>query len=207
MKPARQSRQSRQSHPGRRAAGSRPEGGGPGVSEVLHAIRFAAEKHRDDRRKGAVAAPYINHPIAVAEQLAAAGLAADHALLMAAVLHDVVEDTDATEAELAATFGPRVAGIVMEVTDDKRLRRSERRERVVRTIAGHSREARLVKLSDLVANVYDVIHHPPHWTHEQKREYLDWVTDVLHAVRGTHDGLEARLHDLLDEANRAIERA
>ena len=179
---------------------------GPGLSEVLHAIRFAAEKHRDDRRKGAVAAPYINHPIAVAEQLATAGLDDDSELLMAAVLHDVVEDTDTSEAELASVFGPRVAGIVMEVTDDKSMRRSERREQVVRTIAGKSRQARLVKLSDLIANVYDVIHHPPHWSPQQKTGYLDWGEDVLREVTGTHARLEARLRDLLDEARHRVER-
>lgn len=172
----------------------------PGVPELLHAIRFAAEAHRDDRRKGAVAAPYINHPIAVAEQLASAGFAQDTALLMAAVLHDVVEDTDTTETELAATFGPRVAGIVMEVTDDKGLRRRERREAVVHHIARRSREARLVKLSDLIANVYDVIHHPPHWSCEQKAEYLDWCEDVVRALQGTHGRLERRLHDLIAQA-------
>ncbi len=176
----------------------------PGVSELLHAIRFAAEKHRDDRRKGAVAAPYINHPIAVAEQLAAAGFAEDTGLLMAAVLHDVVEDTETSHAELATAFGPHIAGIVREVTDDKSLPRRERRARVVQGIAGHSREARLVKLSDLIANVDDVIHVPPHWTDEQKTEYLDWAEAVVDGLTGTHAGLERRFAELLAEARRRV---
>ncbi|MCZ6841923.1 MAG: HD domain-containing protein, partial [SAR324 cluster bacterium] len=75
------------------------------TTELLRAISFAAEKHRDHRRKGAIAAPYINHPITVAQQLAEAGCEHDTDLLMAAVLHDVIEDTDSTEEELQALFG------------------------------------------------------------------------------------------------------
>lgn len=192
------------SHPG---TGRRPARAGrpapadaTGASTLLHAVRFAAEKHRDQRRKGAVASPYINHPIIVAEQLAAVGFEHEPELLMAAVLHDVVEDTDTTEAELTRAFGARVAGIVMEVTDDKSLPRRERRARVVEGIAAHSHPARLVKLSDLIANVYDVIHHPPHWSDTQKTEYLDWAEDVVRALSGTHDELERRFAKLLTEA-------
>jgi guanosine-3',5'-bis(diphosphate) 3'-pyrophosphohydrolase len=193
----------------RRPAGARPRKRPapvepPGASDLLQALRFAAEKHRDQRRKGAVASPYINHPIAVAEQLATAGFQDDTELLMAAVLHDVLEDTDTTQAELAATCGARVAKIVLEVTDDKSLPRRERRARVVSGIAAHSRAARLVKLSDLIANVYDVIHHPPHWTDEQKLEYLDWSAAVVRELAGTHPGLEQRFAGLLAQARALV---
>ncbi len=176
------------------------------VADLLHAVRFAAEKHRDHRRKGSTAAPYINHPITVAEQLAAAGFGADTELLMAAVLHDVVEDTDTTAEELRALFGARVAGIVLEVSDDMEASRAERKSAVVRTIGGRSAEARLVKLSDLIANVYDVIHHPPHWNDARKREYLDWVEAVARRVRGTHEGLEERLVELVAQARGTLVR-
>ncbi|MCZ6533731.1 MAG: HD domain-containing protein [SAR324 cluster bacterium] len=174
------------------------------TTELLRAISFAAEKHRDHRRKGAIAAPYINHPITVAQQLAEAGCEHDTDLLMAAVLHDVIEDTDSTEEELQALFGTRVAGIVMEVTDDKALRSSERKALVVKHIAGKSREARLLKLSDLIANVYDVIHHPPNWQPERKRNYFDWGERVVNAMRGIHPALERRFAELLDEARRGL---
>ena len=175
------------------------------VSRLLDAIRFAAEKHRDDRRKGAIAAPYINHPIAVAEQLAASGIDGDTELLMAAVLHDVVEDTDATGEGLRARFGERVARMVMDVTDDKTLPRRERKALVVRSIAGKSREARLIKLSDLIANVHDLIHHPPHWTDTQKRDYLDWGEAVVEALRGTHSLLEQRFAKLVWQARARLD--
>jgi guanosine-3',5'-bis(diphosphate) 3'-pyrophosphohydrolase len=171
---------------------------------LLGAIRFAAEHHRDDRRKGETAAPYVNHPIAVAEQLAAHGLGADIELLMAAVLHDVIEDTEATYESVCDAFGARVAGIVQEVSDDKSLDKDKRRQSVVETIGKKSLEARLVKLSDLTANVHDVIHHPPQWSLERKQRYLDWAERVAAAVAGTHAGLETVLTAELAAARKAL---
>ena len=88
---------------------------------VLHAASFAALKHRKQVRKGHERYPYINHPIAVAELLAGVGGVTDPVILMAAMLHDTVEDTSTTFEELAEAFGPEVAELVREVTDDKRL--------------------------------------------------------------------------------------
>ena len=69
-------------------------------SQLLKAIAFAADKHRHQRRKDAEASPYINHPIAVATVLAAEGDVSDAATLLAAALHDTVEDTETTFVEL-----------------------------------------------------------------------------------------------------------
>ncbi len=176
------------------------KGKGETSLRLLEAIRFASEKHRDHRRKGNTAAPYINHPIAVADQLAANGCAEDTGLLMAALLHDVVEDTDTTHEELLGIFGERVAGIVKEVTDDKSLSRRDIKEAAVRTIAGKSREALLLKLSDLIANVTDLIHHPPDWPMERRRAYVGWAETVVAGLQGTHAGLESQFARLSGEA-------
>lgn len=174
------------------------------MARLFEALRFAAEKHRDGRRKGQIAAPYINHPIVVAEQLAAAGLEDDPDLLIAALLHDVVEDTDATAQELRERFGERVAAIVLELTDDKSLEWRERKRLVVEHIASRSREAQLIKLSDLSANVFDLIHHPPNWQTERKQGYLRWAELVVEAMRGVEPGMERRFRDLLREARRQV---
>lgn len=84
----------------------------------VKAVGFAAEKHRNQRRRDADASPYINHPISLANVLANEGGVDDVVVLCAAVLHDTVEDTETTEAELIAAFGSTVASIVMQVTDD-----------------------------------------------------------------------------------------
>jgi guanosine-3',5'-bis(diphosphate) 3'-pyrophosphohydrolase len=177
---------------------------GGATRDLLRAVGFAAEKHRDHRRKGETAAPYINHPIAVAVQLAEAGMEKETDLLMAAILHDVVEDTETTFEELKEEFGANVAGIVMEVTDDKSLQEKERKRIAVETIGKKSEAARLLKLSDLIANVYDVIHHPPHWSADRKRRYFDWSESVAGAIRGIHPGLERQLGELLVQGRRQL---
>ena len=95
-------------------------------ANFLSAIAFAAGKHRLQRRKDADASPYINHPIAVATVLAVEGDVVDEATLLCAILHDTVEDTDTTFAELGQRFGAEVADLVRELTDDKSLEKSER---------------------------------------------------------------------------------
>lgn len=86
------------------------------LAQLLHALGFAAHKHRLQRRKDVEASPYINHPIAVAEILAGEGRIDDISILVAAVLHDTVEDTECSFEELSAEFGAEVASLVREVT-------------------------------------------------------------------------------------------
>ena len=88
---------------------------------LLKAIDFAAKKHRHQRRKDPEASPYINHPIDLANVLVQEARVMDTTVLIAAILHDTLEDTETTPAELAAAFGNEVRDIVIEVTDNKKL--------------------------------------------------------------------------------------
>ena len=97
------------------------------LSLIFKALEFAARKHRDQRRKDEPATPYINHPIEVAELLINEADISDSNVLVAAILHDTVEDTETTEQELASIFGAHIAAIVAEVTDDKSLPKEERK--------------------------------------------------------------------------------
>lgn len=169
----------------------------PTAAELLEALAFAALKHRDQRRKDAEASPYINHPIALARLLAVDGGVDERVPLLAALLHDTVEDTETTEAELRQAFGPEVTAVVMEVTDDKALPKQARKQAQVDHAPSMSREARLVKLADKTCNLRDVAGAPPvGWPLERRREYFDWAARVVAGLRGTHPGLEA----LFDEA-------
>src|SRR5262245_32617334 len=89
---------------------------------VLKVVTFAAEKHRNQRRKDPDASPYINHPIALANVLLHEAGVTDVVVLCAALLHDTLEDTQTTPEELARHFGTEIQGIVMEVTDNKKLK-------------------------------------------------------------------------------------
>jgi len=158
---------------------------------LLKALAFAAHKHRDQRRKDAEASPYINHPIALADVLVNEGGIADPEILSAALLHDTVEDTDTTPGELLDAFGPRIARIVAEVTDDKDLSKAERKRLQVEHAATISDEAKLVKLADKICNLRDVAQRPPSgWDLARRREYFDWAKSVVDRLRGAHAQLE-----------------
>lgn len=162
---------------------------------LIQALAFAAKRHRLQRRKDAEASPYINHPVALVEVLALEAGIDDADVLCAALLHDTIEDTDTTRAELADRFGERVASIVAEVTDDKALPKTERKRLQIEHAAVMSREARLVKLADKICNLRDIAESPPAaWPMARRREYFDWAAQVVDRLRGTHAGLE-RLFD------------
>ena len=154
---------------------------------VLRATAFAALKHRDQRRKDAEASPYINHPIALADLLWDLGGVRDPVVIAAALLHDTIEDTETSATELRRAFGAKVAGIVGEVTDDKRLPKERRKELQIEHAAHISKSAKLVKLADKICNLRDILASPPKdWSIERKREYFDWPKKVIDQVRGTN---------------------
>jgi len=164
----------------------------PALTLVLKALAFAAQKHRDQRRKDVEASPYINHPIALAEVLAMEGGVADVEVLAAALLHDTLEDTRTSAEELEAAFGARVVGIVEEVTDNKQLRKATRKRQQIEHARHMSREAKLVKIADKICNLRDVAERPPKgWSLARRREYFDWARQVVDRMRGASRRLAA----------------
>ncbi|MGB6603614.1 MAG: HD domain-containing protein [Steroidobacteraceae bacterium] len=163
---------------------------GDPVAHIVRAAAFAAEQHRNQRRKGKEAFPYINHPLALAAVLAEAG-ERDPTVLVAALLHDTVEDTATTFKQLEQCFGADVAAIVREVTDDKRLPKAERKRLQIAHAAGLTRRAKLVKLADKICNLHDIRSSPPvDWSPARRRQYFDWAKRVVDRMRGTHPRLE-----------------
>jgi guanosine-3',5'-bis(diphosphate) 3'-pyrophosphohydrolase len=116
----------------------------------------------------------------------------DPTILAAALLHDTIEDTRTSYDELKKKFGQRVAKIVLEVTDDKRLRKHTRKRLQVERAQALSRGAKLVKLADKICNLRDLDDQPPvGWNKKRRREYFDWAKDVTDRMRGTNRRLEA----------------
>jgi GTP diphosphokinase / guanosine-3',5'-bis(diphosphate) 3'-diphosphatase len=159
---------------------------------IIRATAFAADKHRKERRKDAEATPYINHPIALANLLVNDAGIEDASVLAAALLHDTIEDTATTAEELTSAFGAEIAGIVLEVTDDKKLQKAERKRLQVEHAPHLSPKAKLVKLADKICNLRDLSSSPPaDWTTQRLREYFDWAKAVVDPMRGVHPHLEA----------------
>jgi len=172
----------------------------PDTTALLAAIEFASRKHSTQRRKGVDASPYINHPIAVAHLLAETGGITDLITLIAAVLHDTIEDTETTPQELEDHFGAAVRAVVEEVTDDRRLPRDVRKALQIEHASTLSRRAKKVKLGDKIANVRDVVADPPQgWSLQRRVEYLDWTEQVVAGCRGANKSLERTYDNVLAE--------
>ena len=170
---------------------------------VLSALAFAADRHRRQRRKDADLTPYINHVIAVTTILAVEGGVTDGTLLVAAALHDTVEDTGTTFDELLGRFGRDVRDLVAEVTDDKSLPKAVRKQLQIVHAPASSLGAKQLKVADKIANLRDLILAPPAgWPLARRLEYFDWAERVVAGCRGANGRLEGAFDLTLGEARR-----
>lgn len=121
------------------------------MSLIERAIELAAVAHKGQVRKG-TAIPYVSHPYAVGMMLARVGC--DEALVAAGILHDTVEDTYITLADLRVSFGERVAAIVAGCSEpDKRASWEARKQHTLHYLATAPREVRVVTCADKLHNV------------------------------------------------------
>jgi len=176
------------------------------LPEVRRATGFAAWKHTGQFRKGAGKTPYIHHPIEVAAILSEAGAVTDSDLLQAALLHDTIEDTDTESAEVDKHFGSRVCSIVQEVTDDKSLKKQERKAAQIAHAPHLSRDAQCLKLADKISNVFDVAFSTPvDWPLERQLEYFDWASQVVAGLRGCNAALEALFDEQVAKSRKFVD--
>lgn len=177
------------------------------AARLLNAIHFSCDKHQDQRRKNSRHTPYINHPVRVAARLSDAGVT-DVDILISALLHDTVEDTDATNVEIGEIFGSRIAGIVEEVTDDKTLPKQERKLQQILHAPSSSPGAKLVKLADKLDNLSDLLYATPiGWPPSRVAEYFVWAEKVVQGLRGTNSTLESQLDMVFSNRQTAINTA
>jgi (p)ppGpp synthase/HD superfamily hydrolase len=171
--------------------------------ELTRAADYAARQHVNHRRKGETQEPYLNHLTEVTSLLAEATGGDDVILLMGGLLHDTIEDTSARYDDLAERFGRDVADLVCEVTDDKRLRKEERKRLQIENTPKKSRRAKLLKLADKTSNLRGLVRSPPTgWTPERMREYVVWAERVVASCRGLNAKLEAGFDAAHAEAKR-----
>jgi len=171
------------------------------VRDVLRAAHFAAQRHCAQRRKGAAAEPYINHLLEVADLVSSTLAEPDTNLVIAALLHDTVEDVGVTQQELDQMFGSDVANLVMEVTDDKSLRKKERKRLQILNAPKKSVRAQVIKLADKISNLRSMLASPPaDWSVDQRREYIEWAKQVVDALSTPDQGLKAEFERLYGTA-------
>ncbi len=175
------------------------------ITRLTGALVFAAEAHANQRRKGAAQEPYLNHLVEVVDLVAQATGGEDDELLIAALLHDVVEDTAVTKEELAETYGERVGRIVQENSDDMSLPKDERRRQRIAAMKSKSPEARIVKTADVISNLRAMAASPPAgWSSDRKLGYLEGCRQLIDAGRGANAALEAVFDRTAADVERAI---
>jgi (p)ppGpp synthase/HD superfamily hydrolase len=164
----------------------------PVTVTLARAYHFAAERHIAQRRKGDAQEPYMNHLTEVAELAARATEGAQPEVVIAAVLHDTVEDTETTLDEIKALFGETVATLVAEVTDDKALPKQTRKDLQVAHAPHASQGAQVIKLADKTSNLRSMASSPPAgWDAARKLDYVDWAARVADGCRGANPWLAA----------------
>ncbi|MDV7144612.1 HD domain-containing protein [Tropicimonas sp. TH_r6] len=172
---------------------------------LARALTFAADTHRNQRRKGAAQEPYINHLIEVMELVAQATDGQDGEILVAALLHDAIEDAGVTAEEIEARFGARVARIVVENTDDMSLSKPERRARRIAAMGDKPVDSRIVKIADVVSNLRSlVVSAPAGWDVERKLNYLKGCRQLIEAGRGANAALETLFDETAVEVESSV---
>jgi len=173
------------------------------LSGLFTALKFAAEKHKNQRRKNAEATPYINHPLEVAKLLVDVGKVFDLDIIKGAILHDTIEDTETTQQALIELFGKSVTSYVVEMSDDKSLPKEERKRLQIINSSHKSTGAKLIKLCDKISNITDVTNNPPgNWDLRRRKDYLNWAESVVAGLRGTNENLEKLFDDRLTEGRK-----
>jgi (p)ppGpp synthase/HD superfamily hydrolase len=175
---------------------------------VLKAADAAARWHVHQRRKGPAEEPYINHLVEVAMLVAEATGGSDTNLVIAALLHDAIEDCEVPRELIAETFGEDVASLVTEVTDDKSLPKDVRKEYQITGAAAKSARAKVLKLADKTSNLRAVAASPPSaWSVKRRIEYVQWAKKVVEGLRGVNPKLEAQFEEAAQAAERSLRPA
>jgi GTP diphosphokinase / guanosine-3',5'-bis(diphosphate) 3'-diphosphatase len=172
---------------------------------VLRAADAAARWHVHQRRKGAAEEPYINHLLEVATLVAEATGGKDLELVIAALLHDSIEDQKVPRTILAEQFGERVAKLVEEVTDDKTLAKRERKRLQVEHAHKNSCRAKILKLADKTSNLRAIAASPPvQWSAKRQLAYVEWARKVSEGLTGVSEWLDGQFKQAAKKAERSV---
>ena len=171
------------------------------TSTLLDAAFFAAKAHKTQSRKGNGGEPYINHLLEVVTLLSSTAKVTDVDILIAAVLHDTLEDTKVTANDISERYGQQVLQYVEAVTDDKTLSLEERRDKQVNTINTYSDPIKYIKLADHCSNIASL---PPSWTPERLTSYLVWSRQVAEQCFSVSEALAHTYKERYDIALRSI---
>jgi (p)ppGpp synthase/HD superfamily hydrolase len=151
--------------------------------KFITAVDYMMIGHAGQVRKDGTGTPYATHPLNVARRLIDAGVT-DEDVILAALFHDLLEDTPVTYDELCRHFGPNVANLVREVTDNKQLNKSARKRAQIEHAAKISDKAKLIKAADKMSNLASFSTSTPQgWDEKRIRGYFLWSEAVWRSLQ------------------------
>jgi len=162
--------------------------------KLWEAINFAFQKYGSLKRKSADV-PFVVHPIRVVMVLRAVGFSEfkNKDLILAALFHDLLEDTDLTFEELKTEFGTEVASIVKELSKPENISKEE----WLKAFDTSSKEAKLIKMADRIDNLMDM--KSIEWTVEKQKKYAEQGLIILETCGRTSPRLANKLKKLIDK--------
>ena len=136
--------------------------------------------------------PYINHLLEVAMLVAEATEGRRPDLVVAALLHDAIEDQEVPRRMIAASFGENIASLVAELTDDTTQAKDVRKRHQVETAPYKSADAKIIKLADKTSNLRAIAASPPaDWSVQRRLDYIDWARQVVAGLKGASPPLKS----------------
>lgn len=180
-----------------RPAFSNPQG----AELVAAAVEFARMAHGEQKRKY-TGQPYWTHPLEVMQILEKYGASPE--VRAAAMLHDVLEDTDTKPSEILERFGPRVLELVLEVTDvssEADGNRAQRKRKDLVHLSKATPWAAMIKLADLISNTQSIVENDPGFA----KIYLREKEDLLKVLNAADMRLHARAAEVLWQAKKKLE--
>ena len=149
------------------------------MKKILKALEYSSIKHKNQTRKGKELEPYINHIIDVINILRENNIKSNK-ILISAILHDILEDTDTSYEELKTNFGKKIADIVLECSDDKKLSKSDRKILQITETNKKSKKAQIVKIADKISNLKSIQNSvPKDWGVKRILGYIIWSKAVV----------------------------
>lgn len=146
----------------------------PRLSEQFgKALAFVNYYHRRQTRKDANETPYIVHLLRVSAKVLELG--GSETTAVAALLHDILEDTECGKELVQRTFGDRILGIVQELSEDKNTPKEKRKEIYAKSITNMSPEAALISFCDKLDNIESYTKSPNLFGESQKNFYRDLI--------------------------------
>lgn len=165
---------------------------------VLDALMFGAEKHKGQARVDQKKTPYIIHPIEVADFVMRIGKVYDKEILVASLLHDVLDDTGTTYEELSKCYGNTVAQYVQEMTSKKGLTLKEQKKLQIIQAFHQTPSVAIIKLSDKLSNLGALASAPPSaWTRDRIDQYFQWAQSVIENLPEANPLLKKAVKDTI----------